>query len=89
MRLTNCKNCGAPLKNYKCDYCGSEYEYVHEISDFEQVITLFIGGRKRKFYISTVTREPVVYETTCCLDGTRTHVRSMNDNITLELISYD
>lgn len=25
--LTNCKNCGAPLKRYpcKCEYCGTEY----------------------------------------------------------------
>ena len=22
---TNCKNCGAPLHNGKCNYCGSEY----------------------------------------------------------------
>ena len=21
---TNCKNCGAPLKNGKCEYCGTE-----------------------------------------------------------------
>ena len=26
MRPMNCKNCGAPLHNYKCDYCGTEYE---------------------------------------------------------------
>ena len=23
---TNCKNCGAPLHNGRCDYCGTEYE---------------------------------------------------------------
>ena len=22
---TNCKNCGAPLENGKCKYCGTEY----------------------------------------------------------------
>lgn len=22
---TNCKNCGAPLTSYKCEYCGTEY----------------------------------------------------------------
>lgn len=87
--MTNCKNCGAPLENYKCNYCGSEYEYVQEISDFKQIITLFIGGRKRKFYISTVTCEPVIYETTRFLDDTRTYVRNINDDIKLELISYD
>ena len=25
MRPTNCTNCGAPLKNGKCAYCGTEY----------------------------------------------------------------
>ena len=23
-----CKNCGAPLRGNKCDYCGTEYEEV-------------------------------------------------------------
>lgn len=23
--MTNCKNCGAPLKKNKCEYCGTEY----------------------------------------------------------------
>lgn len=89
MELTNCKNCGAPLKNYKCNYCGSEYEYVQEISDIKQIITLFICGRKRKFYINMVAHEPVMFETTSFLDNTRTYARRINDNITLELISYD
>ena len=25
MSETNCKNCGAPIKHGKCDYCGTEY----------------------------------------------------------------
>lgn len=24
-RPTNCKNCGAVLTSYKCEYCGTEY----------------------------------------------------------------
>jgi predicted RNA-binding protein with PUA domain len=28
--MTNCKNCGAPLTNGKCDYCGTEYETITE-----------------------------------------------------------
>lgn len=24
-KLTNCKNCGAVLTSYKCEYCGTEY----------------------------------------------------------------
>lgn len=23
--LTNCKNCGAPLRDMQCDYCGTDY----------------------------------------------------------------
>ena len=25
VRLTNCKNCGAPLISHKCEYCGTIY----------------------------------------------------------------
>lgn len=24
-RITNCKNCGAPLHGDRCEYCGTEY----------------------------------------------------------------
>lgn len=24
MNETNCNNCGAPLKNYRCEYCNTE-----------------------------------------------------------------
>lgn len=24
-KLTNCKNCGAPLTGTKCEYCGTDY----------------------------------------------------------------
>ena len=23
--ITNCRNCGAPVKRYKCEYCGTVY----------------------------------------------------------------
>lgn len=23
--ITNCRNCGAPMKGYKCEYCGTRY----------------------------------------------------------------
>lgn len=87
--MTNCKNCGAPLHNYKCDYCGTEYEYIQEINDFKQVITLFIGGHKRKFYIGSITREPEYIEYYTCSDETQNIITMSKDNITLELISYD
>jgi len=25
MKENKCKNCGAPLNGYKCEYCGTEY----------------------------------------------------------------
>lgn len=86
--ITNCKNCGAPLHSYKCDYCGTEYEYIQEINDFKQVITLFIGGRKRKFYIGCVTCEPIYTETNYLCDYKR-YIHRVNEEIKLELISYD
>lgn len=27
----NCTNCGAPLKNWKCEYCGAEYAPSYEM----------------------------------------------------------
>lgn len=33
--FTNCKNCGAPLRDGRCEYCGTEYketdEFIEEI----------------------------------------------------------
>ena len=33
--LTNCKNCGAPLKRYpcKCEYCGTMYGTIDELDE--------------------------------------------------------
>lgn len=25
LKMTNCKNCGAPLHGNRCEYCGTEY----------------------------------------------------------------
>lgn len=86
--ITNCKNCGAPLKDYKCEYCGSEYEYIQEINDFKQVIKSYIGGRKRKFYIGCITCEPLYIEFTR-FDYNKKYVSKVNEEIKLELISYD
>lgn len=35
--LTNCKNCGAPLKSNKCKYCGTEYidEYQRALAQMQ------------------------------------------------------
>lgn len=26
-KLTNCKNCGAPLHSNRCEFCGTEYDW--------------------------------------------------------------
>lgn len=42
-KLTNCKNCGAPLTGTKCEYCGTEYApkiekpYCEEAKDLIKV----------------------------------------------------
>ena len=47
--LTNCKNCGAPLKRYpcKCEYCGTNYydgiRDIEKIDEWEEV-RLFADG---------------------------------------------
>ena len=84
--LINCKNCGAPLHNGKCEYCGSEYEFVPEINSFEQVIELYILGRKRKFYIGSVESMPIT-NSWRTLDG-QIHHTLMGNEIQLNLISY-
>lgn len=41
MRDTNCRNCGAPVKGNRCEYCGTEYgdeskareSYIHVTLD--------------------------------------------------------
>lgn len=30
-KIINCKNCGAPLVDYKCEYCGAEYAPSYEM----------------------------------------------------------
>ena len=37
--MTNCKNCGAPIKNGHCSYCGADYN--------EQIPQMFIRVDRR------------------------------------------
>jgi hypothetical protein len=87
---TNCKNCGAPLVGNRCEYCGTEYEYIMELDSFEQVIELNIGGQKRKFYINEISAEPICITDYQSIDMTckRTRIES-SPRIKIELISYN
>lgn len=50
MRETNCKNCGAPLKSGKCEYCGTEH--------FEEAMTeSYISVTMNEIRIGTVVKE--------------------------------
>ena len=57
--MTNCVNCGAPLKsgNYTCPYCGTTYTNNKVQAVFEQHDTIgeiSIGGVSYKVYIAKV-----------------------------------
>ena len=57
-KLTNCSNCGAPLKYtkiqnniVKCEYCSTEY-YFDDYGEFKgQYVTLYRDGEEKRFYI--------------------------------------
>ncbi len=58
--ITNCINCGAPLKygenEYenlaKCSYCGTEY-HIDRLGKIEEYkVNLMINGEIHKFYLS-------------------------------------
>ena len=66
MLLTNCTNCGAPLKfkeeDYgklaKCSYCDTEYhlDLLGRVEEYK--VKLKIMGEVKEFYISEIEREP-------------------------------
>ena len=51
---TNCINCGAPLHNEKCEYCGTEYHLDNFGQINEYKVKLNILGKEKYFYISNV-----------------------------------
>lgn len=52
--MTNCINCGAPIHNNKCDYCGTEYtlDEMGRINEYK--VKLNILGEDRCFYIGDI-----------------------------------
>lgn len=38
--MTNCKNCGAPLNGYICDYCGTRYGTTQEVGHMPKMYRL-------------------------------------------------
>lgn len=37
--FTNCKNCGAPLRSYECEYCGTRYMDYPRVVQIESTLT--------------------------------------------------
>lgn len=93
MDQTNCKNCGAALHFDRekrlaiCNYCGTEYHLDNLGRIEEYMVELEIMGKRRKFYISSVTYEPVYSRLGRSVRGEISCIES-EPIITLELISY-
>lgn len=94
MLLTNCTNCGAPLKfkekDYgklaKCSYCDTEYhlDLLGRVEEYK--VKLKIMGEVKEFYISEVEVHPLYNfdNTYIGVDGRMTNV--INHKIKVELI---
>lgn len=46
MKMTNCKNCGAPITNGKCEYCGTIYYDFTNLNLHGKNIFRFMEGGK-------------------------------------------
>ena len=56
---TNCINCGAPLKDKKCEYCGTEYTLDNYGQINEYKVKLNILGHEKEFYIGEIERHSI------------------------------
>lgn len=57
----NCVNCGAPITNNKCEYCGAEYHKSNPLQgsfdEYQGEIT--IGGKNIRCYIGDMQAEHI------------------------------
>lgn len=57
----NCVNCGAPIKDGKCEYCGAEYHKLNSLDgsfdEYQGEIT--IDGKKIRCYIGDMKVEHI------------------------------
>lgn len=56
---TNCKNCGAPLKTNRCEYCGTVYEGTNRVVLENWRGKVVINGEEMEVYVSQVERTAV------------------------------
>lgn len=55
--LTNCVNCGAPLRGNRCGYCGTEYTGSDVYASFEPseaTGVLSVGGVEYHVYLGSM-----------------------------------
>lgn len=59
MIRTNCINCGAPLKNGKCEYCGTEYhlDSLGQVNEYK--VKVNIMGQEKDFYIGKIEKQSI------------------------------
>jgi hypothetical protein len=83
---TNCINCGAPLHNEKCDYCGTEYHLDNCGQINEYKVKINILGQEKEFYIGRIERHSLFSADTCRnIDGSLSSSK-ICDKLKLELI---
>ena len=73
--ITNCVNCGAPLRGTKCDYCGTEYskdrsEIKAKFSRDDAFGVIQIDGNEYRVYLARMDAECLYLGTGRNMDGT-------------------
>ena len=96
-KVTNCHNCGAPLKydekSYgsvaKCKYCNTEY-HIDNLGRVEEYkVKIMMYGKIVTFYVYTMQADYPCIETTTLIDDCRTYIYPSMPDITLELRSIN
>lgn len=85
MKQTNCINCGAPLHNEKCDYCGTEYHLDNNGQINEYKVKLNIMGEEKEFYISKVEKNAIFGDAYRNMEGNLV-INKICDKLKIQLI---
>jgi len=85
MIRTNCINCGAPLKNGKCEYCGTEYhlDSLGQVNEYK--VKVNIMGQEKDFYIGKIEKQSIFGDSYRDVSGNLI-TNKICDKLKLELI---
>ena len=85
MIRTNCINCGAPLKNGKCEYCGTEYhlDSLGQVKEYK--VKVNIMGQEKDFYIGKIEKHSIFGDSHRDVSGNLI-TNKICDKLRLELI---